>query len=318
MLVALTWSGTSWSGSGERHRREGRGQVDRCPGSPGRAPRMGIEHGRCPVGPCSDGVACRGRSRAGGSIPSFLGEERGQEIPARRGGDATGDLELVVEPGVRAEVVERAAGPSPGVAGAEDDPAHSACDQGSRAHGAGLERDDQCHCMEPPSADGDGGIAQGQDLGVRRRIGLDLSLVVAGRHDPPIDEGDGADRDFSLVGGQPGLGQGELHGVLVAQRFGRVSRCHGPSMGGRDPGSVRAAGPRNRLLKRRGMEFPEQVGEGRLELGGVAEERLEVGAELEGRQSVDGAQELLVLCDLHHGAEGSRPGRLRHRRIGQG
>ena len=193
------------------------------------------------MGPEPDGGELAVRSRR------FSGEEGGQQIPARRGGDTTGDIELVVEPGVRAEVVERAAGPRPGVAGAEDDPAHSARDQCSGAHGAGLERDDQGHGIEPPPARSHGGIAQCQDLGVRRRIGCRLSLVVAGRHDPPIDECDGTDWHLALLGGQPCLGQGELHGVLVAQRFGRVSRCDGPSMGGRTPGCrAQHLGPRNR------------------------------------------------------------------------
>ena len=80
---------------------------------------------------------------------------------------------------------------------------------------------------EPPPAHGGGGVAQGQDLGVRRRVGGALTLVVAGGHDPPVDQGDRTDGHLSLVGGRPRLGQGELHGVLVAQR-GRVSGCDAP------------------------------------------------------------------------------------------
>ena len=103
MLVALTWSGTSSRAFWERCRREERGQEDTAGSQSGGAARGGWHRANVPIRP-------------------LRGEERRQEGGAFGGSDATGDLEFVVEPGIGAEVVQRAAGAGPRVAGPEDDP----------------------------------------------------------------------------------------------------------------------------------------------------------------------------------------------------
>ena len=95
---------------------------------------------------------------------------------------------------------------------------------------------------EPPAAHGGGGVAQGQDLGVRRRVGGTLTLVVPGGDDVPADQGDRTDGNLSLLGGRPRLGQGERHGVLVAER-GPLRGCDAPVCGVRRPRGIPAGRP---------------------------------------------------------------------------
>ena len=144
-------------------------------------------------------------ARACSPIRPFLGEERREKGGAFGGADPTSDLELVVEPRIGTEVVERSAGTGPRVARPEDDPPHSGRHESAGAHGARLEGDDQRELGEPPSAHGGGGIAQGQDLGVCGRVACALTLVMAGCHDVPADQRHSADRNLSLLRRQPAL-----------------------------------------------------------------------------------------------------------------
>ena len=133
-------------------------------------------------------------SARGGPPPSArCREERRQQGAALAGADTPCDLDLVVEPGVGAEVVERSACTRPGVARPVDDPADPGRHQSAGAHRAGFESDHQGDVGEPPPAHGGRGVAQHQDLGVRSGVGGAFPLVVSGRHDLTGDQGDRAD-----------------------------------------------------------------------------------------------------------------------------
>ena len=109
--------------------------------------------GRGPWGPASStGVgliapASRGPVRFSAKNEVRRAPHSSARTPAR-------DRQLVVEPGVVAEVVEGAAGTGPRVGGPEDEPADPGGHQRAGAHGAGLEGHHQGHLGEPPAAHG--------------------------------------------------------------------------------------------------------------------------------------------------------------------
>ena len=88
-------------------------------------------------------------------------------------------VDLVVEAGIGAEVVERARGAGLRVGGAEDQAVDPGGPQGAGAHRARLEGDDQGHAVEAPGAPGRGGVAEAEQLGVGGGVAGQLPLVVA-------------------------------------------------------------------------------------------------------------------------------------------
>ena len=142
-----------------------------------------------------------GADVAGRSDP--LGrEERAEERTAFVGSHAVGHGQLMVEPGVGAEVVERAARSSARVARAEDEPADPGGNERARTHGARFEGDDHGDVGQSPIPDDGRRVAQHQHLGVCGRVARALALVVTRRHQPPIDERDGTHGYLALVAPQ--------------------------------------------------------------------------------------------------------------------
>lgn len=121
------------------------------------------------------------------------------------------------------------------VAGAVDHPVDAGLDGGARAHRARLQGDDQRAVGQPPAARTGGGPAQGEDLGVRRRVAVRLPLVVGGREQTAVRvEDDGAHRDVAAASRPLGLGEGLPHGGFPggadgvgggAGRTGRLRAC---------------------------------------------------------------------------------------------
>jgi hypothetical protein len=62
------------------------------------------------------------------------------------------------------------------------------------------------------------GIADRQELGVRRGIARALALVVPRRHDAVADDDDRTDGDVVVVERRPGFVEGGSHGLLVIHR----------------------------------------------------------------------------------------------------
>ena len=116
--------------------------------------------------------------------------------------------------------------PAFGSRGAVDDARHAREHDRAGAHRARLERhvEDASSTRQLPSARG--GLAQREDLGVRRRVLAQLALVVAGREDLAVAHDDRADRHVVVFQRALGLAQREAHEVLVAweEAFAHRSR----------------------------------------------------------------------------------------------
>ena len=120
----------------------------------------------------------------------------------------------MVEAGVAAELVERSAGPRFRIGRPEDEPTGPGGDQSAGAHGAGLEGHHQCHIGESPRAQGGGGVAQGQDLGMGG--GVPASSRSLWREATPAPgQDDRPHGDVVMDQGGLRLDQGQSHGLGV-------------------------------------------------------------------------------------------------------
>ena len=147
--------------------------------------------------------------------PGLVGRDSGTERPSQRRAAKNSSSsaphssastpprhrQLVVEPGVGAQLVERPARPGLGVGRAEDEASHPGGHEGPGAHRAGLECHHQGDVAEPPGPEGGRRVAQRQDLGVGGGVEAQLPLVVAGGDDPAVDDGDGTDGDVAVGDG---------------------------------------------------------------------------------------------------------------------
>ena len=89
----------------------------------------------------------------------------------------------MVQPGMVEHLHDAADGSGLGVARAEDEPRNARMDDGSGAHGAGLQRDVELAAAEPVVAQRARGLAQGHDLRVGRGVAGGDHLVPAASHD---------------------------------------------------------------------------------------------------------------------------------------
>jgi len=118
----------------------------------------------------------------------------------------------MVEPGIGAQVVERAAGARLRISGAVDEATDPGRDAGTSAHGTRFERHHKSRIFEPPAADRDRGVSEGKHLGVCSRITRQLALVVTSSHYLVADEHNRADRHVPMARGNERLVQGDRHG----------------------------------------------------------------------------------------------------------
>ena len=88
-------------------------------------------------------------------------------------------------------------------------------EDGGGAHGAGLERDVKCAVEQAVVGEGAAGGAEGDDLGVGRRIGVANDAIGAGGKDLVLVDEDGANGDFAGSLGVEGLGDGGAQEELV-------------------------------------------------------------------------------------------------------
>jgi hypothetical protein len=140
----------------------------------------------------------------------------GQHRSALFGEDAAGGVDGVVEGGDVEEADVGLDGSAFGAEGAVVDVADTGEQEGAGAHGAGFERDVEVAVFEPPVAQGGGGAAKGEYLGVGRGVGGGVAFVV-GRGDDDVVGADqqGTDGDFVASSGEAGLFDGEAHEVFV-------------------------------------------------------------------------------------------------------
>ena len=138
-------------------------------------------------------------------------EPRLQELGAFRFLDPRFHGNLMVEPGIGAEVVQRTARARLGVGGPEHQPAQPGGHRRAGAHRARFERDVQGGVVQSPRSGLGRGLAQGQDLGVAGRVAGGLSLVAGGRDHPIPADHDRSDRHLAGVARSPGLLECQLH-----------------------------------------------------------------------------------------------------------
>ena len=103
--------------------------------------------------------------------------------------------------------------------------------EGGRAHDAWLHRHVKLALrqqrFQPARFRAEGGVAQvveGNDLGVPRRVLLDVGAVVASSHDGPVVHYDAADRHLILVQCTLRLQKGRAHECVLLQGEGRVGQ----------------------------------------------------------------------------------------------
>ena len=155
----------------------------------------------------------------GGALAREEGAELHRGLVAEHTAD---DLDLVVEAGVAQDIAHGARGPGLGVPGAEDDAVDAGGHDRPRAHGAGLQGDDQRATDQVPALEGAGGVAQGDDLGVPSGVAVLLAAVPALADDPAQRvEHDGPDGHVAGFTGAVRQVEGLAHGLTVA-----VSQCH--------------------------------------------------------------------------------------------
>ncbi len=79
--------------------------------------------------------------------------------------------------------------------------------------------------MEAPGPEARRRSAKRNDLGVPRRIAIDLSAVSARADDVTLRvDDDGADRDFLRLRSEDGLTESEPHEMFVVERVGHDER----------------------------------------------------------------------------------------------
>ena len=136
------------------------------------------------------------------------------------GSQPVDDDELMVEPGVGAELIEASEGSGLGVGCTERHQVEACCHCRARAHGAGLDGDNEHTSAESPGSGDIGGIAQRQDLGVRSRVVRGLTFVVACREDGAVGTvgDDGANGHVAVGRGEASLFQRAAHEAVEQVR----------------------------------------------------------------------------------------------------
>jgi hypothetical protein len=142
-------------------------------------------------------------------------EEGAEEAGAFVGEDAGGDGHLVVEAGMVEDLEDGTGCAGLGIGGSANEAAEAGVDHGAGAHGAGFEGDIEAAVEEAVVADGGGGGAEGDHLGVGGGVAVAEDAILAAREDFAVADDDGADGDFAGVGGGAGFSEGLAHKFFV-------------------------------------------------------------------------------------------------------
>ena len=121
----------------------------------------------------------------------------------------------MVQAGVGPQVVQRPQGTCVHVRRTGHDASDPRRPGSAGAHRAGLERDHERRAIESPRADGLGGVAQCQHLGVGRGVPGGFPLVVPAGDDLAFEDDHRTDRYLAGGSGQAGLVEGDAHERLV-------------------------------------------------------------------------------------------------------
>src|SRR4029077_18958276 len=104
----------------------------------------------------------------------------------------------------------------------EDDERDASKDGGAGAHRARLDGHVERAIRQPPACDGACGLANGDDLGMRGRIRIDLSTIAGARDDLAVAHDRGPDRHVAVFRRKTPFLDGHTHEALVVRW-----PCHG-------------------------------------------------------------------------------------------
>src|SRR5579859_2892627 len=121
----------------------------------------------------------------------------------------------MIQPAVAADVVDGAEGAGLGVARAIVDLGDAGADDRADAHHARFNGDVKRGVGEAVLTEMGGGVADGDNLGVRGRIAERDREVVADARDALVDDDESADRDFAFMGGAFGFFECDRHRGLA-------------------------------------------------------------------------------------------------------
>ena len=113
------------------------------------------------------------------------------------------------------QIAHRTAGTGLQITGAVDHPGNPGIDDGSGAHGAGLQRHIQRTLPQPPAAQGGAGLVDGLQLRMAQGILPLFPAVAASAHDFPVAGDHAAHRYLALSSGLSGQFQRLQHIVSV-------------------------------------------------------------------------------------------------------
>jgi hypothetical protein len=126
------------------------------------------------------------------------------------------DLETVIHSNVAPDLEEGHDSARFRIGRAEDEAPNARIHERSRAHGAGLERDEERAIVEPPMPAHPGSRPDGNDFRVRRRVFVELAPVLStGKFDPVRPDDDGTDGNVSVGRRATRLIDGNLHPARV-------------------------------------------------------------------------------------------------------
>ena len=133
--------------------------------------------------------------------------------------NSCGYINPMVEALVLQQPVERDDPPAFRICGAENEPADTGLDHGSRAHDAGFQRDIQHGPREAVIADSRRRLTHGQHLGMSRWIMTGNRGIMGRRQNLPVTDQYGAHGHFTRLSAQFRLVKRQAHEPLVRFPF---------------------------------------------------------------------------------------------------
>ena len=150
-------------------------------------------------------------------VGTAAAEEEGTQLHGGLlGENTTNDLGRVRHAGIAQDVAEGSGGTGLRVPGAEDDTINACRENGTRAHRAGFQGDDECAARQAPGTSDATSLTERDDFGVTCGIVVRLAAVPSAADDPAVVvDDDGPDGDISRLAGTVGQEKGLAHCFAV-------------------------------------------------------------------------------------------------------
>ena len=163
-----------------------------------------------------------GRMRAAALFLATLAKKVGEERAALFSEQAGVDIDLVVELRMVHDGEDAAAGSGFGVGGGVDEAGDAGVEDGSSAHGAGLERGVEDAVFEAVVGEMTARFAEGDDLGVGCRVAVAEDSILASANDFSVVNDYCAYGNFAGGFGSVGFGDGGVEMLEVGHVCGRT------------------------------------------------------------------------------------------------